>query len=796
MAEQAHDLRAQHGGDSQADSIAQAAVCAAPILASATTKSVAALGWLEPQLQAWERTALDRAQVLSTQYSAPSGGSKSAVGTAHPTFHLYDVFLQHYSRNSRKLRGVFFTPEPIADYIVGQIDRLLREECGFADGLADERVTIIDPACGTGVFLFAVINFLGEKLNNRQLGNLLSRLIGIEILPPAALLAKLNIASKLAEIGCDFRNAGPIHILTADSLLPSIQSKIQNLISKSFPTLLGNPPFSSLSTNTNPWIARLVRGDEEIRGYVRANGQELGERKTWLHDDYVKFIRLAQWHVEQANRGIVGFVTNHGYLDNATFRLMRHELLRVFPHIEILDLHGNRRAGGADVPLAMHDENVFGLDQGIAISLLCRSAGEGTGNRRQDTDRSPNIFHSELRGPRAAKLAALCNTASLPCPLTPVTFTAAAPDWRFIPPTATPICPQYAASWSLADAMPVNTTAPVTARDHFVVAFTRNELINRINEFRDLKIPDDVIRGRYFQRTRSARYQTGDTRGWKLADARRIIAADDRWDEKIIRCLYRPFDWRFVFWHPAMIDWPRTEVTRHLIDHECSRFKVQSPKLVESTLNFEPGTLNLCLIARRQQLPTQPCSFFWISDCLALDGVIRSDNRGSESLFPLYIDQRANFALAFIEQLAIASGLSWKPLGPGDLTSDFGPEDVVAYIYALFHSPSYREKHADELRRDFPRIVLPTATEQFAHMARLGHELIDLHLLRTPHSLSPSHALPVPPAVHSFRAGGYIAVKKWLQPKHRSTADPDYDRIVAAIARTSEIMSEIVAVTA
>src|SRR5262249_42449031 len=112
----------------------------------------------------------------------------------------------------------------------------------------------------------------------------------------------------------------------------------------------------------------------------------------------------------------------------------------------------------------------------------------------------------------------------------------------------------------------------------------------------------------------------------------------------------------------------------------------------------------------------QPCTFFWISDCLALDGVIRSDNRGSESLFPLYVDEQHNFAAAFVDEFAAAASLRWQSRGCGDLVNTFGPEDLLAYIYALFHSTHYREKHADELRRDFPRIVTPTTAEQFAHI--------------------------------------------------------------------------------
>ncbi|HEX5105131.1 MAG TPA: type ISP restriction/modification enzyme, partial [Pirellulaceae bacterium] len=304
------------------------------------------------------------------------------------------------------------------------------------------------------------------------------------------------------------------------------------------------------------------------------------------------------------------------------------------------------------------------------------------------------------------------------------------------------------------------------------------------------------------QRTRSARYQRGDTRSWKLPHARRAVAADEEWQGKIVRCLYRPFDWRYVFWHPAMIDWPRDEMTRHLLHAD---FKSQ-PRGGEGERGREgetgsspplPRSPSLALIARRQQLPTQPCTFFWIADGLALDGVIRSDNRGSESLFPLYShdtddgDQpvsRANFEPRIVTKIAKTVQWSWQPLGSGDLTTNFGPEDLLAYIYALFHSPNYRQRYAEELRSNFPRILPPRSAAQFRTFVNFGRELIDLHLLRT---LSPSPSLHLSPSINEFRAGGYLALKKWLQPPHRSPADPQYGQIAAAIARTLEIMDQI-----
>jgi predicted helicase len=755
MVADAERLRSRLDRNGDADSIAQAAVCGAAILADAPADVLESALRLIGPLHSWEKIALAEASALLTEYAGLN---------RDPPNHLYERFLHKYAAVSRRRHGVFFTPKPIVDYIVAETDRLLRECCGMPDGIADENITIIDPACGTGIFLLAAIDRIYRAFSGRHPANierrwndyvpkLLSRLVGVEILPAAALLARLNIAMKLAETG--------------------YKSKIQNPKSKIFPVLLGNPPFSSLSTNTGDWIARLVRGDDEIRGYVRANGQQLGERKTWLHDDYVKFIRLAQWHVEQVGCGIIGFVTNHGYLDNATFRLMRHELLRVFEHIRIVDLHGNRKKHET-APDGSRDENVFGLDQGVAIGLFCRprtlarSASEGIPRLRFD--------YAELWGTRDAKQRVM--EAAIPSlALRARVVTPRPPDWRFVPTSNGFRHPEYDSAWSLADAMPMNATAPVTARDHFVVAFTPEELEERIEAFRDLSIPDEEIRQRFFTRTRSARYQAGDTRGWKLAETRRIVAADGDWRRYIVRCLYRPFDWRYVFWHPAMIDWPRHEVTRHLLK----------------------GSGCLCLLARRQQLPTQPCTFFWIADCLPLDGVIRSDNRGSESLFPLYlfgdepdVEPEANFAPAFIECIACAARLTWLPLGRGDLVQTFGPENLLAYIYALFHAPSYRERYADALRSDFPRVMSPQNREVFERLSVLGAELIDLHLLRSPAiPLSALSTLHFPGEVANFRAGGYVALCKWLQPPHRSVADPQYTQIAAAIGRTLEIMQAI-----
>lgn len=743
----AQQLASDHAVD--ADIIAQAAVCAQPILSSQPYQAQRVINWLAPTLVPWEHHALELA-----------ANSPPLPFPPFPSLHTYDLFLHHYGRSARRRHGVFFTPEPIARHIVAQIDRILTEDFNLPDGLSSksEEIVFLDPACGTGIFFLAAIDHIHAHLKQRGgdwnefVPHLLSRLKGIELLPVPAFLTKLNIAVRLAATGYRFGHPANLQIHTGDALDPTLQFAIRNS-QFAIPILLGNPPFSSLTTPSNPWIGSLVRGEGEVRGYMQAGELRLGERKTWLHDDYVKFIRLAQWHVEQAGQGIVAFITNHGYLDNATFRLMRHELARVFSGIEIVDLHGSRK-NGKSAPDGARDENVFGLDQGVAIGLFAT---------RGVSESVPRVKYGELWGTRDEKLAALDGTSSLTRRVT-----LSPPHWRFVP-TENFECPAYDAAWPLTEAMPVNASAPVTARDHFLVAFTEEELHARVAEFRDLGIPDDEIRGRYFTRTRSRRYPPGDTRGWKLSVARRAVAADDAWPRHIRRCLYRPFDWRYVFWHPAMIDWPRNDVTRHLL-----------------------AAPNLCLITRRQQLPTQPCAFFWIADGLALDGVIRSDNRGSESLFPLWLagdDGRANFAQGFAAQFERLLGRSAEA------------EELLGYVYALFHSPTYRERYASRLREEFPRVLIPASGALFDELAKIGRELIDLHLLRDRDGVGslwrhefPQYVASLPAEESrspSLRVGGYDLPRKWLQPKHRSASGADYARVVAAIEATLPLMQQI-----
>lgn len=778
-----------------ADMLSQAAVCALPLVLSRKDVFELAGTWLLAQGTAWQQLVLEgvleaaevRAASSKPWLTAEDGkvlSTESFVRSTDSPFlpHLYEHFLQEHRRLHRKRGGVFFTPPELVQFITRNVHRQLQQEFGLQQGLGEAHV--LDPAAGTGAFLLGAMDIIRETVPNSVEWNqyvvreLLPRMEGVEIIPAACLAAHLNIAARLAETGFEFRLPGKIRVELGNTLadpLDHFKSQISNL--KSPLVLLGNPPFSSLSDNRGRWITELVRGSSESPGYVIAGNERLGERKTWLHDDYVKFLRYAQWRIERAGSGIVGFVTNHGYLDNVTFRLMRRELLRVFSRIDLVDLHGNRKKGETSPD---GDENIFGLDQGVAVAFFRRLP-------QQETVAVPAVGHAELWGTRGGKLLRLEALAGNLPPMAPLS--PSLPNCLFTPaPRSMP--PEYASGWPLPQVMQVHTTAPVTARDSFVISSSRDELCRRITQFRDLAIPDDEIRGRYFTRTRSAKYPSGDTRSWKLSAARRIIAGEVHWESFIRRCLYRPFDWRYIFWHKAMIDWPRTSVVERLESETGDR------RQEAGTFSLSPVPC-LLLLTRRQMLPTQPCSFFWIADTLPIDGVIRSDNRGSESLFPLYLYdaggavamRHANFAPAFITEVARRLSLTWLPDGRGDLASTFGPEDLLFYIYALFHSPTYRERYAAELRTDFPRVLLPRSREIFTELVPRGERLAGWHTLRIPapcmNGISPEQLL-------QFRAGGHQLLRPSRKRKSEQTLLSPLDQPLAPfVAATLHEMTAI-----
>ncbi len=794
-----------------------------------------------------------------------------------PVMHFYETFLAAYDPALRERRGVYYTPEPVVSYIVRSVDYLLRQRFDCPAGLADHamttyeyadsegntarkrapRVLVLDPACGTGTFLYAVIDHIREYYrhsdnagmwNGYVKDHLLKRLFGFELLMAPYAMSHLKLGMQLAaadmpeeyrsdwsyefdsgeRLGVYLTNSleqaerramtlfGPLRVMTEEANAAS-------QIKRDLPIMvvLGNPPYSGHSANASrkddrqlAWIGKLI---EE---YKQVDGMSLAERNLkWLQDDYVKFIRFGQWRIRQAGAGILAFITNHSYLDNPTFRGMRQQLVLTFTHIYLLDLHGNAKKKER-APDGSPDQNVFDIQQGVAIAIFVKEAGKN----------GPAVVrHADLWGTRATKYQSLTSSDL------------STTDWKTIEPSS----PNYMFKpWNreleaeyqrwprINEIMPVNSVGVVTARDGLTIRWSRAETMEVVRDF--ARLPSETAR---------SRYNLGrDVRDWKVDLAQDDINSSGMRPELATPIQYRPFDTRYTYYTGkdcGFICRPRPNVMRHMLAGE-----------------------NLGLLICRQQSQS---GVGW-SHCGVTHSIVEScavSNKTKEInyLCPLYIyrseqeiasglyspgDRQPNLAPEFTRDLEQRLGLRFIADGKGNLQETFGPEDAFHYIYAAFHSPTYRQRYDQFLRADFPRVPLTGNVALFRALVGLGRQLTQVHLLKSlrldqtavgfpvpgdnvierghPKYLPPGHSLPtqkapleqgrvyiskddqksgkrgqcfegIAPEIWEFRIGGYQPLDKWLKDRRGRTLSFDdlnhYRRMVAALAETGRLTKEI-----
>jgi len=303
-----------------------------------------------------------------------------------PVIQFYETFLAAYNPKERKRLGVYYTPLPVVSYVVKSVHKLLKEKFGKPEGLATSDVTLLDPAAGTLTFVVQAIKQVQKELKEKKKGGLISSYIEEHVLPHfyafEILIAPYTVghfkaSMTLEEMGFQFKEDERFQFYLTNALemkAPMQRSFLVDLaregqeakrIKEEVPILvvLGNPPYSVSSENKSDFIENLM-GDykEDVRD----------ERNIQpLSDDYIKFIRFAHWKIEQAGRGIIGFITNNSYLSGLIHRGMRKKLLETFDEIHILNLHGSSRIGER-APDDTKDENVFDIQQGVAIALFLK----------------------------------------------------------------------------------------------------------------------------------------------------------------------------------------------------------------------------------------------------------------------------------------------------------------------------------------------------------------------------------------------------------------------------------------
>ncbi len=505
---------------------------------------------------------------------------------------FYEDFLAAYNPKMREKRGVYYTPEPVVGYIVRSVDHILKTDFGLKDGLADaskvavkqadgsvkdvHKVLITDVAVGTGTFLNGVIDQIHGSFKPKKGDwskyieqDLLPRLLGFELLMAPYAVAHMKLGLKLAELGYEFETEERLRVYLTNTLEEAFQippaegeeswiwdeANAANRVKEEAPVMvvMGNPPYSGHSANNGEWIRGLLHGRDSISGqatsnYFEVDGKPLGEKNPkWLNDDYVKFIRFGQWRIEQTGYGVLAFITNHGFIDNPTFRGMRQSLMQTFDDIYILDLHGNTKKKEVCED-GSKDENVFDIQQGVVICIFVKRLNSNSGLAR--------VFHSDLIGRREEKYNWLTQNDSQ------------TENWKNLQPQApfylfTPqdsnLLSEYDQGWKITEVMKVNVLGFQTHRDHFAVDFDREKIRRRISEMRGTVISDKDY---------AEKYNLKDNRDWNLIRARVALRSDESWEDKLITCAYRPFDWRSFYAGHAATDYPRKEIISHIIGKE------------------------------------------------------------------------------------------------------------------------------------------------------------------------------------------------------------------------------------
>jgi predicted helicase len=750
-----------------------------------------------------------------------------------PIIHFYETFLSEYDPKLRKARGVWYTPKPVVNFIVRAVDDILKTEFDLPQGLADNsktkikidlqgkkveqevhKVQILDPATGTGTFLAEVVKHIHNKFKGQQgvwsnyvETHLLPRLNGFELLMASYAMAHLQMDLLLTETGYKPTKDQRLKIYLTNSLEEShpdtgtlfsnwlsSEANEANFIKRDTPVMciVGNPPYSGVSSNNGEWISKL------IDDYKFVDGVHFNERKHWLNDDYVKFIRFGQHFIEKNGSGVLAFINPHGFLDNPTFRGMRWNLLKTYDKIYTIDLHGNAKKKETS-PDGSADKNVFDIQQGVSINIFVK-----TGKKK--TNELGKVFHYDLFGKREFKYDFLSENS-----LNNIDFSELNPVKPFLlfAPKNNENLETFDTGFSIEKLFLENTSGIQTSRDFLVIDSNLEKLIERLERFIDINKTTEEIRNEFFSNSTSTKYLKGDSRGWRISEIRPQLQ-NLGIENSITKISYRPFDKQFICYTKLLVDWTREKTQKQLLKDNLSITVGRQGQVTGDTL------WNLIFI----QSSISDLNLFY---------------RGGGIVCPLYLYPETNAQLSTektekrIPNLKaeivnkIAKDLGLKFTNEKEINeSSFAPIDILDYIYAVLHSPKYREKYKEFLKIDFPKIPYPKETKTFWELVELGSEIRQIHLLESSkveeyitefnidgdcvvnkpnfkdgkvYINETQYFKNVPEVAWNFHIGGYQPAQKWLKDRKDRKLEFDdiahYQKIIVALFETDRLMKEI-----
>lgn len=757
-------------------------------------------------------------------------------GREDPVIHFYEEFLSEYDKTQRVQRGVYYTPQPVVNFIVQAVDDILKEDFGVVDGLAstdkkkikylrqskkrtdglfrnmveDEKevpaIQILDPATGTGTFLRQTILQIYQNFCDARKGqpkdtiqaewnayvpeHLLPRINGFELMMAPYAVAHMKLAMVLKDTGYKFDSDERLQVYLTNTLEKPGNSEAQltlwedplafesvsaNAVKKNtgINVVIGNPPYSNSSINRNEWILDLIA----------LYKQGLNEKKLNLDEDSIKFIRYGQFICEQAENSVLAYISNNSFLTGVTHRKMRYELLRTFNKIYIINLHGDSNRL-EKCPDGSKDENVFDIQQGVSIHIFIK------GKRGSSVPAEVNYI--DLFGTQQHKLDVL-NKSSLH-----------SLQWKKIEPKApyyffdnkdysgTAV---YEQGFSVADLFLEKNTGIQTKNDALTLQDSQSDIENLVRDFATLS-PKDL----------SVKYNIKSGGTWTAEAAKADIM---RGDYHIIPILFRPFDVKYT-----------------VLTNKSSGFlgRPRFSTMIQMCFDFQ----NYALLVGRQN-KSDTIDSFLVTD---LASEMKCAERTIQSYhMPLFIAEtdmihntirpKANFATDIVKVIEQHLGLKmdWHQQ---KVSNGFTAVDVLDYIYAILYSEDYRNQYKNQLKIDFPRIPYPKDADYFFSLVALGRELRELHLMHNrldegniayvsgenfmvevPKYKSGSIIInktgarftSVPVEIWNMGVGGYQPLQKWLKDRkgHILSANEieHYIQMIAILIETKRIVSKI-----
>ncbi len=704
-----------------------------------------------------------------------------------PYVYFYEGFLKAYDKDMRKSRGVYYTPPPVVNFIVRAINSILKDTFGITVGLAErKRVTVLDFATGTGTFLLEVMQQIIEETPEGVRDQVirehaLKNLYGFEYLIAPYTIAHLKLSQFLHDKEFAMQPKERLQIYLTNTLepiepqpnffLPALSNEVkqaQSVKNKPILVITGNPPYKGHSLNKGKWITALIETYRKDFPELKKPGQG-----KWLQDDYVKFIRFAQWKMEAVDEGIVGIITNHSFLDNPTFKGMRKSLLETFNQIYVLDLHGNSKKK-EKTPNGGKDENVFDIEQGVAISILIKKVGL-----------QQKVFHSDIWGRRIYKYRA-CMEGTIGTTV----WKQVEPDRNYylFVPRDKKLAEKYYEFLSIPEIFaPIGDPAPgiATQQDEFAVSFDVNDIKRKINLF--LTAQNEVQASSFF--SLCAQKQ------WNYSNAKRELAILD-WKKLVINLCYRPFDIRKTVYNNNIAVHLRKRLTNHF---------------------FNKKNIGICIGGQQAAVGSDTYDIIFISADITELNLFR---RGGAFVFPLYLynlheDKKPKRAL-FEENDPFKGNDRIENFAPEfrslidqKYAHHYEPEEILGYIYGVLHSPTYRRQYAEFLKIDFPRIPFVANRQLFEKLSSLGWQLVQAHLLKeipiepkveitkgsdlvekpiyNPKQqwlyINPQqYFAPVPEDVWNFHIGGYQVLDKYLKSrKGRQLSLDEIENVISVV---------------